>query len=118
MAIVLLLVLDATIHNLDSAQSIVYYRLVGDRTLVVATVTGHGAWTRVTGLSETPSTVTITVSSFIVQIGAGTAEGVPVESTVTLHEPLGGRTVVDGSSGEPVRETQCVPPPDTPTACF
>ena len=51
-------------------------------TLVVGTVTGPGAWTRVTSVTESPSTVTITVSSLLVQLGPGAAVGVPAKSTV------------------------------------
>ena len=61
------------IHSLDSPSWIYYYRVVDDRTLVLGTVTGQGAMTRVTSVTETPTKVTITVSSLLVQIGAGTA---------------------------------------------
>ena len=98
------------IRSLDSPSWIFYYRVVDDHTLVVGTVTGPGAWTRVTSITETPSTVTITVSSLVVQIGAGTASGVHAESTATLRDPVGSRTVIDGSSGLRVQPTHCLPP--------
>ena len=98
------------VRSLDSPSWISYYRVVDERTLVVGTVAGPGAWTRVTSVIETPSTVTVTVSSLFVRVGPGTAEGVPVESTVTLHDPIAGRTVMDGSSRLPVQRTHCLPP--------
>jgi hypothetical protein len=71
------------VRSLDSPSWIYYYRVADDHTLVVGTVTGPSAWTRITGVIETPTSITITVSSILVQIGAGTAVGVPVESTPT-----------------------------------
>ena len=98
------------VRSLDSPSWISYYRVVDERTLVVGTVAGPGAWTRVTSVFETPSTVTITVSSLLVRLGPGTSEAVPVESTATLHDPIASRTVIDGSSGLPVQRTHCLPP--------
>jgi len=48
---------------LDSATWIYYYRAVDDQTLLVGTISGPGAWVRVTNVTETPATVTITVSN-------------------------------------------------------
>lgn len=95
---------------LDSATWIYYYRVVDDQTLLVGTVSGPGAWVRVTSVTETHTTVTITVSTLFIQLGPGTAEGVPYESVAKLHDPLGSRTVIDGSSGLPVQRATCPPP--------
>jgi hypothetical protein len=108
-AIVLVLAVVA-VRSLDSASWISYYRVVDERTLVVGTVAGPGAWTRVTNVIETPSSVTVTVSSLFIRLGPGTTEAVLVESTATLHDPLANRTVIDGSSGLPVQRTHCLPP--------
>ena len=116
-AVVLLLVIVA-VRLLDSASWIYYYRVVDDQTLVVGTVTGPGAWTRVTNVTETPATVTITVRSLVVQLGPGTAVGVPVESFAMLHDPIGSRTVIDGSSGVPVLRTRCLPPAYAAPGCL
>jgi hypothetical protein len=102
---------------LDSATWIYYYRVLDDRTLVVGTVAGPGAWTRVTGITETPTTITITVSSLFLQLGPGTAEGVPYESVAKLRDPIGDRSVVDGSSGLPVLQTHCPPPSYSAPGC-
>jgi hypothetical protein len=109
-AAVVLVLLVASIRALDGSLSIYYYRVVDDQTLAVGTVTGHGAWTRVTGLTETPTTVTITVSSLLFQPWPGTAVGVPVESEVKLRDRIGDRTVIDGNSGLSVRRAVCLPP--------
>ncbi len=108
-AVVLVFVVGAA-RLLDSPSSIFYYRVVDDRTLLVGTVSGAGATVRVTTLAETPTTVTITVSSFNVQLGPGTGAGTPYESVASLREPVGVRTVIDGSSGSPVRPATCPPP--------
>jgi hypothetical protein len=108
-AIVLVLAVLA-VRSLDSPSWIFYYRVIDERTLVVGTAPGPGAWTRVTSVIETPSTVTITVSSLFVRLGPGTSEAVAVESTATLRDPIGNRTVIDGSSGLAVQRTHCLPP--------
>ena len=110
LVVVVLVLVVAAVRGLDSPSWIYYYRVVDEHTLVVGTITGPGAWTRVTSVVETPAAVTITVSSLLVQIGPGTAVGVPVESTATLRDPIDGRVVLDGSSGLPVQQTRCLPP--------
>jgi hypothetical protein len=116
-AAVLLLVIVA-VRLLDGASWIYYYRVVDDRTLVVGTITGPGACTRVTSVAETPATVEITVNSLEVQLGPGTAEGVPVESVATLRDPIGTRAVIDGSSSLPVLRTRCLPPAFSAPGCL
>ena len=116
MAVVLVLVVTA-VRLLDSASWIYSYRVVDDKTLVVGTITGPGAWTRVTSVTETPSTVTITVNSFLIQLGPRTGVGIAVESVATLHDPIGSRTVVDGSSGLPVLRPRCPPPAYAAPGC-
>ena len=101
----------AAYHLLDVPTRIYSYRVVDDRTVVLGTTSGRGAWMRVTGINETPVTVTITVSSLFIQLGPGTAEGIAYESVARLHDPLGSRTVVDGSDGHTVDQVHC-PPPD------
>jgi hypothetical protein len=111
LAIVVILVLVvASLRALDHPSPIDYYRVIDDQTLSVGTVEGHGAWTRVTALDETPTTVTITVGSFLFQLGPGTAEGLLVATEVKLHDPIGDRSVIDGSSGLSVRRATCPPP--------
>ena len=108
-AAVLVLVI-AAVRLLDSATWIYYYRVVDDRTLLVGTISGEGATVRVTKVTEAPTTVTITVSTFFFQLGPGTSIGIPYESVAKLQEPLGSRAVIDGSSGLPVQRATCPPP--------
>jgi hypothetical protein len=96
---------------LDSPTRIYLYRVIDQRTLLVETVSGPGASVRVTDVSETSSTVTITVRSFFIQLGPATAGGTRYESVVKLHDPLGDRTVIDASNGEPVELASGSPPP-------
>ncbi|HEX2754185.1 MAG TPA: hypothetical protein VHM48_01905, partial [Candidatus Limnocylindrales bacterium] len=81
-----------------------------EHSLVVGTATGPGAWTRVTSVTETPTTVTITVNALMVQLGPAAAYAVPVEITASLHDPIGDRTVIDGSTRLVVQRTRCLPP--------
>jgi hypothetical protein len=111
--VLVLMVLSA--RAADNTSPIEYYRVVDDQTLTVGTITGHNAWTRATGVTETPSSVTITVSSFLLGLG-GTADGVPAVSEVKLHDPIGGRTVIDGFTGQTVK--QCTHEPSFPMDCF
>lgn len=108
--VVLVVLVVAAVRLLDSATWIDYYRVVDDQTLLVGTVSGQGAMVRVTNVTQTPTTVTITVSTFDVQLGPGTAVGIPYESVAKLQDPLGSRTVIDGSSGLPVQRATCPPP--------
>lgn len=85
-----------------------YYRLVGEQTIVIGTISGPGAWTRVTALMETTSSVTIGVSALRAPL-PGTGENA-LELIVTLRDPLDSRTVIDASSGLAVPRTRCLPP--------
>ena len=89
---------------LDHATPIYYYRVLDQQTLVIGTDGGAPSWTRVTGVTETPSTITITVGSL------PSAAGDALEIVVKLSDQLGTRIVLDGSSGTPVRRTRCLPP--------
>ena len=114
---VLLVLAVVAVRALDSASWIFYYRVVDDRTLVVGTATGPGAWTRVTNVAETESTVSITVSSLLFRPGPGTSDGIPVEAEVNLRDPIGARMVIDGSSGLSVARTRCQPPAYAAPGC-
>ncbi len=106
-AIALIAVLAVGVVRLaDRRLTIGYYRLVGDRTLVVgAGVAGHTFWARLTGVDESPTTVTVTVSE-LVPIVSNTHS--PTEFVVELRDPLGSRTVIDATNGDPVPRTRCV----------
>ena len=91
----------------DRPTHIDYYRVTGDRTLVVGTTTGPAKWTR-TVVQENPASVTITVRAY--DVGPGSAVGYPVEMNVVLEQPLGGRHVLDGSDMSDIVETRCPRP--------
>jgi len=65
---------------------------------------------RVTNVSETSDSVTITVSGFFFRPGPQTAEGYSYESVAQLQSPLGSRTVIDASNGRPIQRATCRPP--------
>ena len=86
-AVVLVLLVTA-VRLLDRASWIYYYRVIDDRTLIVGTITGPVAWTRITSVGETPSTVTITVSSIREgRMALRVAGGEPRSP----HQPMAGR---------------------------
>ena len=100
-AIVAVLLL-ATIRLLDQPLTLESYRLVEPATLEVV---GHGArnaWTHVTDVTETDTTVTVAVSAFTFQPFPGTASAYELLVPVPLKTPLGTRDVIDGSTGQPV----------------
>jgi hypothetical protein len=95
---------------LDRPDPIDYYRLVGDRTIVVGSITGRGAWTRVSSVTETPTSVVVAVRSFDIPFVPRAEGGLPIEYVVTLDSPLGDRTVLDASTGGAVPEAKCLGP--------
>ena len=111
-AVVVLVGVVVSVRALDGTVPIAYYRAIDRQTLAIETITGPGAWTRVTGVTETPTTVTITVGSIRVPLLPGTDVGQWLELTVHLGSPIGDRMVVDGSSGEHIRPAPSPWPPD------
>ena len=88
------------VRALDQPAPIFYYHVVDDRTLIVGSVTGSGTWTRIVSVSETESSITVSIGSLRAPLpGTG---GEIVELTVRLQAPLGERSVIDGRSGVPV----------------
>ncbi len=99
-----------TILVTDRAVRIDYYRVVDQKTLVIGAETDTSSWTRVTSVVETATTVTITVRALPPPIRNGTGGGQGVEFIVKLRDPIGSRTVVDGSRGQVVDFTRCLQP--------
>ena len=81
------------------------YRVIDQQTLVVIGYGAPGAWTNVSEVTETPTTVTVSVNAFTFRPLPGTAVAARLEMQVQLRTPLGDRTVVDGSTGQIVPET-------------
>ncbi len=99
---VVVVVLLVTLRLLIRPLTLELYRTLDPQTLVVV---GHGArdpWTRVSDLSETQSTVTVSVDKFSIQLGPGTAAAYPIGVVICSEAPLAGRTVIDGSTGQEV----------------
>ncbi|HWP64133.1 MAG TPA: hypothetical protein VNO86_11750 [Candidatus Binatia bacterium] len=92
----------------DRADPLDYYRPVGDRIIVVGTITGAATWTRVSSVTETPSEVVVAVRSFRVPFVPASGVGIPIEFVITLGAPLGERTVIDASDGHAVPKTRCL----------
>jgi hypothetical protein len=93
---------------LDRSQPIQSYRVVDDRTIALEVDASSPQWTRVTGISETSDRITVSVGSFIFpwpqpEAGMGTSD----ELLMTLSQPIGSRSVVDGYTGETVSQVQC-----------
>ncbi len=92
----------------DRAQAIYFYRVVDQRTIVLDTSTPPTAWTRVTGVTENPTIITITVSTIALTLPVAQADTRGfITLTVTLGDPLGNRAVIDGSNGQRVRQLTC-----------
>jgi hypothetical protein len=81
------------------------HRLLDPQTLVVVGYISPGAWTNVSNLTQTESTVTISVDAFTFRPFPGTTMATRLEIQVPLRAPLGGRTVVDGGTSQEVPET-------------
>jgi hypothetical protein len=107
-----------TILVTDRAVWIEYYRVVDQQTLVVGADTDSHSWTRVTSVVETATTVTITVRALPPPITSPGGAGQGLELIVKLRDPIGSRTVVDGSSGGAVAFTRCLPPTTMRPECL
>lgn len=103
LGLVVVLVVGA-IRLLDQLLRLESYRVLDDQTLALALV-AYGAsysWMHVTGVAETDQTVTISVNAFTLQLGPSTALAARRYIPVYLSEPLAGRTVIDGTTGEEI----------------
>lgn len=87
---------------LDQPLALQSYRLLDPQTLAVEGLGAPRASTHVTGVTETAETVTITVNAFTLELGPVTSSAGRLYATVYLVEPLGSRTVIDGSTGQPI----------------
>ncbi len=99
LVVVLALVLAWILAYYESVP-IVYYRVIDDHTLVVGAENSGSFWSGVTDVTETSSTIVIRVNDVRAPL-PGTGSGVG-EFTVTLHEPIDDRTVIDALDGIPV----------------
>lgn len=108
-----------TILVTDHVVRIDYYRVVDQKTLVIGAETDNTSWTRVTSVVETATTVTITVRALPPPITLGVdGGGQGIEFLVRLRDPIGSRTVVDGSSGQAVDFTRCLQPVPLRQGCW
>jgi hypothetical protein len=85
------------------------YRVIDDRTIAVEVDASSPQWTRITGVTETWDRVTVSVGSFIFPWPSGPEAGVgrSQELLVTLSQPLGNRSVIDGNMGDEVEQAAC-----------
>jgi hypothetical protein len=78
-----------------------YYWIDADGQLVIQVTSGDLTTTKAIAIDETDDTVTVTVWLETAPLPMADI-GRPVNLTVDLPAPLGGRQLVDGSSGTPV----------------
>ena len=97
LGVVVVLVLGA-LRLLYQPVTLESYRMLDPQTLAVVGYISPGAWTRVSSVIETDSTITISVDAFTFRPFPGTAVGARFEAQVPLRTPIGGRTVVDGAT--------------------
>jgi hypothetical protein len=105
---VLVIVLVGSVRALDRPMPIEGYRLISPSSIGLETITGPGSWTRVTGVSETSSSIMVTVNSLQAPL-PGSDVGQFLELVINLDAPLGARLVIDGSSGETASAMTCPP---------
>jgi hypothetical protein len=103
LAAVVILVLGA-LRLLYQPVTLESYRTLDPQTVVVVGYGAPGAWTRVSNVSETESTVTISVDAFTFEPFPHTDVAARLEVQVRLSEPLGARTVIDGATGQELPE--------------
>jgi len=86
--LIVVVVAFGTFRLHDQPVALESYRMVDPQTLDVVGYVSHTAWTHVTGVTETDTTVTITVNSFVANALPTTAEAVRIEIDVRLSAPL------------------------------
>jgi hypothetical protein len=92
---------------LDRSQPIQSYRVIDDRTIAIEVNTSVPQWTRVTDVVETSDRVIVSAGSFIFPWPQGAGAATSGELFVTLRQPLGGRIVIDGTTGLEVERSPC-----------
>lgn len=94
---------------LDRSQPIQSYRVIDHQTIGIEVDASSPQWTRITGVTETSDRVVVSVGSFIFPWPQGPSGGVgrSQELIVTLSQPLGSRSVIDGNTGDRVQEVAC-----------
>lgn len=97
-AVVVLLVVIVRLS--DQANTIYAARTIDDRAIAVQVTSGPGAWTRVTAVTETAASVTVSVSTLALPL-PGFGDDV-TWLTVNLHDPLAGRPLIDASTNSPI----------------
>jgi hypothetical protein len=81
-----------------SVVDLEYYRVVGQRVIVVGVAVAPCSWTRVTNVAETPAAVRVTIETLPCPIlGPGTPALDGRELDVALTTDLGTRTGEDGT---------------------
>lgn len=95
----------AAFRLLDGPVALESYRVLDPYTVAVIGYGASYAWPHVTAVTETDSTVTISVNFFTLQLGPTLAFAVRRYIPVYLSEPLGSRVVIDGSTGQPIAES-------------
>lgn len=98
-------ILLVSVRLLDSSMRLVSYKVLDPQSVVVEGIGASGAWVHVTDLVEGTSTVTVSVNVFTFTPGPGTGVGYPLGAVVYLSTPLNGRTIIDGSTGQPVPQS-------------
>jgi hypothetical protein len=80
-----------------TATGIWSYRVIDDHRIAVQAIGGPGVWTRVTGVTETTTAVTVRLSA--IQPPLPVLADEIIEFTIELRDPIGDRQVIDGNSG-------------------
>jgi hypothetical protein len=91
-----------TLRLLYQPLTLESYRMLDPQDLAVVGYGAPGAWTNVSDVTETQSTVTISVNAFTFEPFPHTDVGARLEVQIHLRAPLGSRTVIDGSTGQEV----------------
>lgn len=81
-------------------QPIDWYRLDSPDSMTMTISSGRSPWIRVAGITETPTSVTVDIRVFDVQLGPGTAAAYRHDVSIHLSQPLGSRVVYDGTGHE------------------
>ena len=81
----------------DRRVAINYYRIDDSRTIALGVTSGPGGWAHLTTLSDTPTSLIVSVNVLSLPLPA--AGGDRVEITIRIPGDIGARKVIDASYG-------------------
>jgi hypothetical protein len=105
LGLVIIVTLAAVLRLLYQPLELQSYQVVDPQNIKVVGFGAETAWTRVAGVNETDTSVTISGDALSFEPFPHTDAGYRIEVPVHLSSPLGNKEVIDGSTGFPITQS-------------